>query len=465
MPLVLSLPLMLCQVHPLHASAPAHLSKGDALGTRQTPHHAHAGAMPEKLTAALPTSRGADVLHPPRKDAAHSAARREFHTEGHAQRNSTRLPAKKSGGEASADESASVGQSTLIPLLVVSLVCMVYGARKILSCECSTVGLLSLQDGGFLFAALALNSLVAPMVKVTQNGHGGYDFNQNCIYFFAELVKFLAAAVWCTFYLCLGDDTYSFASIERHDVLQYAVPGFVFFVQNNLSFVALQHMSSAVFQLLLNLRIMAIALLTVAVLGKRLNQIEWAAITLLMLGAVQYQLSSCSAVAMRVSSMGMSVMAVIVACAALGNIYTQKVMQKKMHQPLMLQNLLLYGWGILFNGINWAQSVSNQPAIGQLSFWPCASILFNAVYGLTISVIIKQFGAVTRTFINTAAICVTAILDVALLGEHITLLEATTFGTILIAIYLYSIPAPEFARLQAIAQKTSDEEQPIVKTT
>ena len=143
---------------------------------------------------------------------------------------------------------------------------------------------------------------------------------------------------------------------------------------------------------------------------------------------MQYQLSSCSAGAMRISSFGVAVMLVIVGCAALGNIYTQKVMQKRMAQPLMQQNLLLYGWGIFFNGLNWAQSSVEKPLVGNLSFWPVASIAFNAVYGLSISVIIKQFGSVTRTFINTAAICFTAMLDVAVLGERLSLLEATTVG-------------------------------------
>jgi len=46
-------------------------------------------------------------------------------------------------------------------------------------------------------------------------------------------------------------------------VCRYAIPGFVFFAQNNLSFMALQHMSNSAFQLLLNMRIVAVALLTV----------------------------------------------------------------------------------------------------------------------------------------------------------------------------------------------------------
>ena len=156
---------------------------------------------------------------------------------------------------------------------------------------------------------------------------------------------------------------------------------------------------------------------------------------------------------MRIGSAGMGVMGVIIACAAAGNIYTQKVMQKRMEQPLMLQNAVLYSWGVLFNGVNWSVSWASKPPIGNLAFWPAASIAFFAVYGLSISVILKQFGSLTRTFLNTAAISLTAIFDVAVLGERaISLLEATTFALIFLAIYIYTILGAEFKQLQARAE-------------
>ena len=56
-------------------------------------------------------------------------------------------------------------------------------------------------------------------------------------------------------------------SVDRSDFLQYAVPGFVFFAQNNLSFLALQHMNSSAFQLLMNTRIVSVAILAVIMLN------------------------------------------------------------------------------------------------------------------------------------------------------------------------------------------------------
>ena len=78
------------------------------------------------------------------------------------------------------------------------------------------------------------------MVKMTQNAVGGYDFNQSCVYFFAEGLKLTVAGAWCVYHHKQGDSSYDIAAVDRNEVLQYAVPGFVFFAQNNLSFIALQ---------------------------------------------------------------------------------------------------------------------------------------------------------------------------------------------------------------------------------
>eukprot|EP01043_Picozoa_sp_COSAG02_P093659 COSAG02_NODE_30158_length_556_cov_0.901532_1_plen_113_part_01 len=65
---------------------------------------------------------------------------------------------------------------------------------------------------------------------------------------------------------------------------------FFFFCQNNLSFIALMYLSNSAFQLLLNCRIVMVAISTILVLGKPINSVEWVAVILLTTGAVQYNL-------------------------------------------------------------------------------------------------------------------------------------------------------------------------------
>ena len=70
---------------------------------------------------------------------------------------------------------------------------------------------------------------------------------------------------------------------------------------------------------------------------------KWFAILMLTNGAMQYELAGCGHEGLKTSSEGLFVMAVIISTAAGGNVATQMVMQKSMDQPLMFQNMLLYG--------------------------------------------------------------------------------------------------------------------------
>lgn len=306
----------------------------------------------------------------------------------------------------------------------------------------------------FLASALFFNTVSAPVVKMTQNEEGGYDYNKWCVYFFSELIKLGAAVGWCA--RAYAADPGGFRrhlAVDRHDFAQYAVPGFVFFAQNNLGFLALQHMNSSAFQLLMNTRIVSVAVMSTFVLKKPLNALEWCAVLLLTVGAMQYQLSGCDAGGgYRIDARGLAVMAVIVFCAALGNVYTQRVMQRKMDQPLMVQNAMLYVWGVLYNGANWFMSVVPRPSqhgapvapFGNLGKVEVFSMVFFAAYGLSISIILKRFGAITRTFVNTLAICCTALIDVVFFGATVTAVELTTFAIIFIAVFLHTILAKNY---------------------
>ena len=82
----------------------------------------------------------------------------------------------------------------------------------------------------------------------------------------------------------------------------------------------------------------------------------------------------------------------------------------------MVQNAMLYVWGVIFNGTNWILSAMpsadhHGPPTSCSVMWGVQvfSMVFYAIYGLSISIILKRFGAITRTFINTAAICFTAL--------------------------------------------------------
>ena len=77
------------------------------------------------------------------------------------------------------------------------------------------------------------------MVKATQNSEGGYSYRKECIYFFAELLKLGVALGWCVWKWQTEPSLRPKLRFSQRDFWQYSIPGFVFFAQNNLSFLAL----------------------------------------------------------------------------------------------------------------------------------------------------------------------------------------------------------------------------------
>eukprot|EP01052_Picozoa_sp_SAG31_P042197 SAG31_NODE_6626_length_1945_cov_12.028376_1_plen_365_part_00 len=333
-------------------------------------------------------------------------------------------------------------------------------------------------DLSFLMLALAFNTLAPVMTKYTQNAEGGYSYNKWCVYFFAELLKLLVAAGWSLYLQYVDMDAARNMTVQWQENIRYSGPAFFFFCQNNLSFIALMYLSSSAFQLLLNCRIVMVAISTVLILRKPVNAVEWLACILATTGAVQYNLAGCDEGALRFNSVGIVVMIMIASCAAGGNVYTQLVMQKKMDQPLMFQNAQLYIYGVIFNGVNWMNSVgggNRQPIFGDFGWRPMLSVLFYTVYGLSISVVLKcvrygthksmklcilsfvspfvmspcfvqcrRFGAMTRTFINATAIVMNGILDHLFFDSPMTINDVGCFSVILCATYLYATISKDY---------------------
>eukprot|EP00756_Hemistasia_phaeocysticola_P048507 Hpha_TRINITY_DN22930_c0_g1::TRINITY_DN22930_c0_g1_i1::g.153958::m.153958/K15272/SLC35A1_2_3; solute carrier family 35 (UDP-sugar transporter), member A1/2/3 len=312
---------------------------------------------------------------------------------------------------------------------------------------------LSTTELGYLVCGLGFSALTAPMIKFTQDEGGGYSYNKWCVFLFAEVLKLSASGCWCLLKWYNDEEIRNKMVVDRRDVVQYALPAFVFFLQNNLSFAALQHMSSAAFLLLLHLRIAAVGVMSLIVLGKPLNRLEWVGIFLLTNGAAQFLLAGTTrggdATNPTADLTGLLIMACIIGCTGGGHIATQLVVQRKNDQPRVLQNTMLYAWGVVMNAINWAASVwglhssKPEPWLGDFNRMELLCVLFYAAYGMSFSSIMRRFGAVARTPISCGAILLAALIDHSYFRVSLSALQATSFITIFVSVFIYSILAPD----------------------
>ena len=114
----------------------------------------------------------------------------------------------------------------------------------------------------------------------------------------------------------------------------------------------------------------------------------------------------------------------------------------------MFQNTQLYFFGIIFNGLNWGFSVwgitGSEHAFGNVRSPVLMAMLFYAIYGLTISFILKRFGALVRIFINALAILCNAAVDYVVFGIPITFSDVLCFAIIVCATLMYAYLAHDY---------------------
>ena len=138
----------------------------------------------------------------------------------------------------------------------------------------------------------------------------------------------------------------------------------------------------------------------------------------------------------------------VVATSAMANVYNQFILQYTPDQPLMLQNLFLYGYGVIFNLINWGRSIyytagPPRPAFGEVTLSVVLLIVFTAIYGLCISAVLKSLGAIVRSILAVLAIVVTAAGEYFLFNTVPSLFTGTTFLVITVSAQAYSqVPRP-----------------------
>ena len=256
-----------------------------------------------------------------------------------------------------------------------------------------------LRTAWYTVAAMVLMTTQPFLVMLTKNVDGGYNYAPITTTFLAEFMKLIIS--FCLYNKPATKRTHN--TLTTRDIFQFAVPAFVYFVNNNLIFIILAYVSSTTYQILSSLKTVATGILFRLILKRKLADVQKTAILLLACGAAVSQLPSplpagsqtctgpseltqllvrfnasngssveinsdallaaaadaAAAEAQAAESSGaggvfIGVSVALFAClnSAFGGVYSELLLKKdgSLHS-IHLQNLLLYAWGVLFNFI------------------------------------------------------------------------------------------------------------------
>ncbi|CAF1599047.1 unnamed protein product [Rotaria magnacalcarata] len=207
-----------------------------------------------------------------------------------------------------------------------------------------------------LFQVLAYGSYSILVHLCEHDGH--IMFSSATMNLVLELVKLIFSLIAL---LCTSKQSSSIlfakGSFVQHS-LPYAVPGLLYFINNNLAVHMQLQMDPASYQILSNFKIATTAILYRIIIKHKLSQQQWFAVALLFSGGLFYSLGNVTNSAvlsmdnttkMFIRPLGLPMILLYCTLSGLAGVYNEWILKKYYTQSLHLQNIYLYTYGSLLN--------------------------------------------------------------------------------------------------------------------
>lgn len=234
-----------------------------------------------------------------------------------------------------------------------------------------------------------------------------------------------------------------------------AVPAGLYFGQNVMTFVALQHIDSSVFNVVAQSKLLTTAVFSVVLLGRRLSWRRWRALILLTLGVmlVLTPPPSCviaeaapgDAVAAAAASssrlFGIVATLGIAASSGFAGVYFERVL-KGSRVSLYARQVQLGFWSmvccllsmVLFD----ARDIGERGLFVDYSPWTLLSVVLSACGGVLVALVVKYGDSIIKGYATSSAILSSAVLGHLFYGNELSPLFLLGAGVVIISLFNYS---------------------------
>ncbi|XP_026676644.1 UDP-N-acetylglucosamine transporter-like [Diaphorina citri] len=221
----------------------------------------------------------------------------------------------------------------------------------------------------------------------------------------------------------------------------------MFTLQNNLFYMANTNLDSITYQITYQLKIITTALFSYLLLSKRFTKTQVFSLGVLLFGIVLIQIDeSASESISRKSDNGNQLIGfgqVILASVSSGftSVYLERIYKADGDDTLLIKNLQLSLLSIPISMINVLLQDSDTVSQHGLFFGydglVLTDVLFNALGGLIISLVLKHHDNITKIFSTSVSIVVTFVLSVFLFEKRFNEHFMIGMVHVFISIYLY----------------------------
>ncbi|KAF9206361.1 hypothetical protein BGZ59_011724 [Podila verticillata] len=220
----------------------------------------------------------------------------------------------------------------------------------------------------------------------------------------------------------------STSSCSFPPLLLFAVPGAIYFFNNNLTFILLSLMPAPTYVVLSNLKILTTGLFSYWFLHRLLTKPQWISLGILFFSTAISQVDLEKGLSLSISPQAFLLMILFCSLSAAASVFSEYVMKERFaNESIHLQNMKLYMFGILFNGVTYLLTPTTAQD-GPAGFWSDMApihffvIMAYASLGLVTSAIIKFSGSITKVYASSMSMFFAALVSWLLLSDQLTVL-------------------------------------------
>ncbi|KAJ3321549.1 hypothetical protein HDV06_004085 [Boothiomyces sp. JEL0866] len=228
------------------------------------------------------------------------------------------------------------------------------------------------------------------------------------------------------------------------------VPAILYFIQNNLQYVAVSKLDAATFQVTYQLKILTTALFSVGMLNRSLSIKKWVSLVLLTGGVAIVQLSSQKTLGNSENEDKFwGLVAVMCACmlSGLAGVWFEKVL-KGSKSSLFLKNVQLAFFSAI-PGLIFGVYIANGAEIRENGFfygynaWTWGAISCQALGGIIVAIVVLYADNILKGFATSISIILSSLMSVVIFDFEITFSFVVGAIIVLYATHLYGQPDPK----------------------
>lgn len=234
-----------------------------------------------------------------------------------------------------------------------------------------------------------------------------------------------------------------------------SVPALSYFFQNILAYTALANLSSSVYGVLQQAKILSAAIFSVLLLRKQIGTHKWRALLLLFLGATLVEHHTFEESAHKDPSEGNPMtgtlaMLAMITLSGFAGVYYEKMLKGVNQSPadklsVWDRNVQLAVWSIGFSFVGLFQDRTRISEEGLFTGWSFVTVFqcfLMTAGGLLVAVIIKYLDVIIKGFATAIALVVISLVGYFFLGDDLDLIFLIGMGVTIISVFNYNEQRP-----------------------